>query len=672
MHPGPPRVPRASAGRMRAQTVRLPSDSPPMPETKPRVRHVILGTAGHIDHGKTALVKRLTGTWTDTLPEEKERGMTIDVGYAAFTMPDGTEVGLLDVPGHERLVRTMVAAATAMDLALLVVAADDGPMLQTREHVEILDVLGIKNLVVALTKCDLVDEETILLAEEEVNELLAPTGMAGAPVVHVSSETGEGIDDLRTAISKAMPPSHEDDGEDPHVFRMPVLRRFLVAGRGAVLTGIPVSGQIAVGDRVTVLPPMWEGKIRGIQVHHIDSDFARRGHRAAIALSDVAVDRVKRGMVIVTAGTVKPVNRVAARLRVLGDVKKPVGHGSRARAHIGADQAVVKVHLPARKPLKAGETGLVELESKTPLVAAPGDRVVLRMENAAGTLGGGVVLELLERRLPHRRQALIDEMLSRADTLGDPEALVLGRLKGAGDAGSTVEDLAAATALLPSVLPGILDRLAGRKEARAVGRSNRWIHAPAFDRVNRRLDETVKSIHAKDAAVDNFPLSTVRSAMGRVEPTVLEAALHDLIEKGRLVRTPNGNVRHKDHSAEMPPEDKARCDAIQKMLANARGRPPAVEDLEADLSLSKPDVIRALRLLEERSKVFKTEGFWYDAEWLDSAKARLAQFAKDNDGFTPADARTIFDTTRKWVIPLLEALDKAGFSRRVGSKRKVL
>ncbi|MDA1195308.1 MAG: selenocysteine-specific translation elongation factor, partial [Planctomycetota bacterium] len=349
-----------------------------------QVRRVILGTAGHIDHGKTSLVSRLTGTWTDTLPEEQERGMTIDVGYAAFTMPDGTEVGLLDVPGHERLVRTMVAAATAMDLALLVVAADDGPMPQTREHIEILDVLGVKHLVVALTKCDLVDEETILMAEEEVREMLAPTGMAGAPIVQVSSETGAGFDDLRAAIATVMPPASEY-ADDPFAFRMPVLRRFHVPGLGAVMTGIPISGRIAVGDRVDVLPRDWTGKVRAIQVHHRDAEHASRGHRAALALSDVPMAKVKRGMILAAAGVLRPVHRLAARVRVLAGARKPLAHADRARLHVGADQAVVKIHLPARTPIGPGEFGLVELESTTPLCVAPGDRLVLRAENASGT-----------------------------------------------------------------------------------------------------------------------------------------------------------------------------------------------------------------------------------------------------------------------------------------------
>ncbi|MFV1959054.1 MAG: GTP-binding protein, partial [Planctomycetota bacterium] len=220
--------------------------------TSTAVRRVILGTAGHIDHGKTALVERLTGVRTDRLKEEQERGMTIDVGYAAFALADGTEVGLLDVPGHERLVRTMVAAATAVDLVLLVVAADDGPMPQTREHVEILDVLGVTHLVVAITKADLSDEETIEIVEEETRELLEPTGMRGAPMLRVSSQTGEGIDALREAIQAAIPPAREDPTRG-QIFRMPILRAFVAPGRGAVVTGIPLAGQAAEGEAVEVL-----------------------------------------------------------------------------------------------------------------------------------------------------------------------------------------------------------------------------------------------------------------------------------------------------------------------------------------------------------------------------------------------------------------------------------
>jgi len=640
-----------------------------MTTTSTHVRRLILGTAGHIDHGKTSLVKRLTGTWTDTLPEERERGMTIDVGYAEFALPDGTEVGLLDVPGHERLVRTMVAAATAMDLALLVVAADDGPMPQTREHVEILDVLGVTRLVVALTKCDLADDETKFIAEEEIREMLEVTGMAGAPIVRVSSETGAGFDDLHAALAAAIPPPR-GEVEDPHIFRMPVLRRFLVPGRGAVLTGIPISGSIAVGDRVDVLPWGRTGKVRAIQVHHRDAEVASRGHRAALALSDVQVDKVKRGMVIATAGVLGPVTRLAAHVRILGGVRKPLGHGDRVRLHIGADQEVVRVHLPGRKPIPPGGNDLVELEASTPLVAAPGDKIVLRAENASATLGGGYVIEILAARLK-RRQGIVDALLERAQHLDDPTALVRGCLLGAGDRGTTLEDVAASTALRPDLLTGLIADLEKKREAVSIGRGRRWVYGPAFDRVARRIDEAVQKLHEKDVAVVELPLAAVRAAAGRMEPTVVEEAIQHLVSKGRLVRTKAGGVHHRDHSSELPAKDRERCEKVSALLVAGAGKPPALEDVEADVGLTTAEALRALKLLQSRGRAFKTETHWFDGAFVEAGKVRLRAFAAEHGGFKPADAREIFGTTRKWLIPLLEALDKSGFSRRAGDQRVV-
>ncbi len=642
-----------------------------MTSTAPAVRRVILGTAGHIDHGKTALVKRLTaGMNADRLPEERERGMTIDVGYATFSLQDGTEVGLVDVPGHERLVRTMVAAATAMDLALLVVAADDGPMPQTREHVEILDVLGVTRLVVALTKTDLVEREMCDIAAEEVRDLLATTGMEGAPILYVSSETGDGVEELRDAISATIPESVKR-ADDARIFRMPVLRSFLAPGRGAIVTGIPISGQIADGDRVDVLPAVWPSRVRGIQVHHRSSEDARAGHRAALALTDIHVDKVKRGMVVATAGVLKPVHRVAAKLRVLKSVRKRIEHGDRARLHLGSDQVVVRVHVPSRKPIEKGGVAIVELESDKPFVAAPGDRLVLRAENASSTWGGGVVVELLTRRIPPRRQGRLDALMALAEHLDDPQALVTSCITASGERGCTLDEIAAATALQPRSLPAFVEALVSSGEAVAVGRSGRWITGAAFEKVARRVEAAVRKLHEKDAAVDALSLAAVRSAAGRTEPVVLDTVLDRLTAAGTFVRTADGNVRHKDHSSDLPPEDKARCDSILALLAAGGGQPPAVDALEAELRLSSPELNRALRLLHQRRLVFKAEDFWFDAGWLEAQKAKLAEIAQAQGGFTPADARTVMNTTRKWVIPLLEALDKSGFSRRVGNKRVV-
>ncbi len=636
-----------------------------------RVRRVILGTAGHIDHGKTALVERLTGTRTDRLKEEQERGMTIDVGYAEFSLPDGTEVGLLDVPGHERLVRTMVAGATAMDLALLVVAGDDGPMLQTREHVEILDVLGITHLVVALTKTDLVDDEMLLLAEEEIQALLEPTGMRGAPILRVSSQTGDGVDALRAAIAGALPPAREDPTEG-QIFRMPIMRAFVAEGRGAVVTGIPLSGRLGTGEAVQVLPAGWGGRVRSIQVHKRASEEARAAQRTALALSDVTAGKVKRGMVLATAGVLEPARRLAARVRLLPGARR-IRHGDRARLHVGADQVVVRVHVLDGTVAAPGETHLLELEAFHDIVAAPGDRLVLRTENASGTLGGGEVVQVLERRLPRKRPGILKSLIERADHLHDPEALLLGELEVAAQEATDSRKVAARTALRPDLLGGWMDALVEKGEAVRLGHGGRvWMAKAAFEKALDRIEKGAARMHAKDRALESLPVSAVRTAAGRLPPPVLDAALEHLVSSGRLVREGRDGIRLASHSSSLSATDRKDLESVQARLAQGAGTPPAIEDLEADLALTRPRVMRALRLLANRGAAFKAGEFFFDGAWVEEAKARLAAHAEVNGGFTPGDARTLLETTRKWIIPLLEALDKAGFSRRTGDKRVVL
>ena len=636
-----------------------------------RVRHVILGTAGHIDHGKTSLVEKLTGTWADKLPEERERGMTIDLGYAAFTLDDGTEAGLIDVPGHESFVHTMVAGAAATDLALLVVAADDGPMPQTREHVDILDVLGVDRLVVALTKIDLVEADMVDIAEEEIRDLLAPTAMADAPIVRASSETGEGIEDVRAALRQALPPEGTAKKDDGLAFRLPVLRRFVVPGRGTVVTGIPLSGRIAEGAAVQVLPGGRKARVRGVQVHGADAPEAARGQRVALALSDVGADALKRGMVVTDAGPLEAAQRFAAQTRVLPRARKPLEHGDRVRFHVGAAKVIAQVHLPLRTPIDPGTTGVVELNAVAPLVAIPNDRFVLREENASGTIGGGVVIERLDRPLPKRRQGLMDALSARVPRLGKPAVLFEACLAAAGERSVSLDEVAARTAIRPERLPGFAANLKSKDIALPVGRNNRWIAASSLRDVEQRLEVVFKRLHEKERGLATLPLSAVRSAMGRTDAVVFEEALARLVERGAVERNADGSVHHADHSSEIPARDKAMCDRILQTLNRAGGQPPSLDDLEATLDLSRQDVSRAMRLLQSRHLVFKAEDHWFDAAWLEDAKQRLRAFSETNDGFTPSDARQVLQSTRKWIIPLLEALDKAGFSRRTGSKRVV-
>jgi selenocysteine-specific elongation factor len=639
-----------------------------MPTLAPAVRRVILGTAGHIDHGKTTLVERLTGIRTDRLKEEQERGMTIDVGYAELKLPDGTEVGFLDVPGHERLVRTMVAGATAMDLALLVVAADDGVMPQTREHVEILDLLGVPRAVVALTKTDLADAARQAEVTADVAALLAGSALAGAPVIPVSSTTGAGIEALKAAISAGLPPAHAA-GERLWAFRMPVLRGFLAPGRGTIVTGIPVAGELADGEAVEVLPVGWKSRVRGIQVHHRPAGQTGAGQRTALALPDISVDEVRRGLVVVSAGGLLPVKRLAVRLRVSRALETALEHGARARLHLGADQQLVRVHVLEGERLEPGQVSLVELESGEPLVGAPGDPFVLRAENASATWGGGTVVELLRQRLPRRRKGLVESLLARAARLRDPDALVEGALAGAGERGLEAGEVAGLTGIRLEALGAVVERLVSRGQAVPVGRAGRLMHAASFGPLLERLEQAVVKLHAKDAAQESLALTSVRSALGTLDPLVFDTLLERLVQAGTLVRTTAGNVRHKSHSSALPEADRERCEKVAALLRGARGQPPDAREVAALLGVAEPQAVRALRLLETRGRLFRAGEFWFDAAWLEEGKQRLADAVRAQGGFTPADARTVLDTTRKWIIPLLEALDKAGFTKRVGDKR---
>lgn len=645
-----------------------PPPAAPAPHS-PAVRRVIVGTAGHIDHGKTTLVERLTGIRTDRLPEEQERGMTLDVGYAEFRLPDDTEVGLLDVPGHEKLVRTMVAGATSMDLALLVIAADDGPMLQTREHVDILDLLGIRRCVVAMTKVDLVTPEHADLAEEEIRELLVGTTLEGSPLVRVSSATGEGVEALRAAIVAAIPPA-DPGADDLRAFRMPILRAFVAPGRGTVVTGIPVSGRLADGDAVDVLPIGWPSRVRGIQVHHRDASEARSGHRAALALADVQADPIKRGMVVATAGALVPVPRFAARLRVLRRLSEPLTHGMAVRVHVGADQVPARLHLLEGDTLAPGAVAAVELQGERPFLVAPGDRFVLRADNASATFGGGVVVERLETRLPRRREGIVASLLARAAAIDDPRVLVMATLKAAGDRGADVADVARANVLRADRLGPLLDGLVAAKQALRTQRG-RLFDLEAFGKLRARVVEAIQTLHRKDVAVPVLPLSAIRSALARVEPQALDAALDELVRTGDLKRHPEGGVSWKSHDAAMPAADRERCDRILAILAEGKGQPVEEADLAGLLTLGTPQLKRLLLLLEARKEIFRAPPFWFHGAWTAEAKRKLAAVASKTGSFTASEAREALGTTRKFIIPFLEALDHAGFTRRTGDTRSL-
>ena len=359
--------------------------------------NVVIGTAGHIDHGKSTLVEKLTGIHPDRLPEEKARGLTIDLGFAPLTLKSGQRIGVIDVPGHEKLVKNMVAGATGIDLVLLVVAADDGVMPQTREHVSIMDLLGLTEGIVVLSKIDMVDSDLRELVKDDIQETLRGTFLENAPVVELSSVTGEGLDKLLDVIHAriAILKPKETSG----IFRMPIQRVFSSKGFGTVVTGVPLRGTTVLGDTLEVVPLGKKGRVRGIHAYREATDMARAGHSSAINLTDVDYREVHRGMVLTQPGYFQGSTMFEASLKYLASNTRPLPHQTSIRLHLGTVEGLGKVYLLEKKTVEPGEEAYVQFRLDEPIVAAPGDRFVLRLHSPLETIGGGEILDQSRWRL---------------------------------------------------------------------------------------------------------------------------------------------------------------------------------------------------------------------------------------------------------------------------------
>src|SRR5262245_33336662 len=419
-------------------------------------RHVVVGTAGHIDHGKTSLVKALTGTDTDRLPEEKARGITIDLGFAFLEEPDGLTIEIVDVPGHERFVRNMLAGAGGIDLALLVIAADEGVMPQTREHLAICSLLRIKAGLVALTKTDMVEADWLELVRDDVARLLEPTFLAGCPILPVSAKTGEGIPELRAALAdlaRRVPTKGTD-----HTARLPIDRVFTVRGFGTVVTGTLSAGRLAVEDRVEIYPRSLPSKVRGLQVHGHPVPTAEAGQRTAVNLQGIERAALERGDVLAPAGSLLPSLLVDATVELLEDAPRPLKTRDRVRFHVGTQEVMARVLLVGEPALEPGGRAYARFRLEGLVVALPGDRYVIRSYSPVVTIGGGTLLEVTPPRFKRKAPAL-QAHLALLET-GSPADVVEEHLKQSGAAGARIADLRARTPFGLERLRELLDGLA--------------------------------------------------------------------------------------------------------------------------------------------------------------------------------------------------------------------
>ena len=635
------------------------------------MRGVILGTAGHIDHGKTSLVRALTGVDTDRLPEEKKRGITIDLGFAPLDLGDGLRLGVVDVPGHEKLVRTMVAGATGIDLLLLVVAADEGVMPQTREHLAICELLGLDRAVVALTKCDLVDEELAELAAEEVSSLLEETVLAGAPVIPVSSSAGTGIDTLRERLADLARDARARTSRSGPP-RLAIDRTFEMRGFGSVVTGTLIGSGLSVGMNLEVFPDGPTCKLRGIQRHGAATEHAPPGGRCALNLQNVSLNQLSRGKVISTPGALPRSQTLDVELSWLATAPESDGNGPIAVEFLaGTAERRARVAPIGASELTPGAVGFARIHiDGDPVSLLPGDRFVLRgfaRTDVGATLGGGRILDVA----PPRRRRSDPALLRDLETLlaGDPQEDLAVRIARAAFAGIERDTLRGETGLEPASFAAALDALVKAERVLPAGK-RLLVGTRVLRDLEARLADGLAAFHAREPLKPGMPTAALRGTLpDNVPREVSDLALARLAEQGRIVLQ-GDSARCSDHSAALEGEDVATADRICSRLAAAGLEPPNASDLADEVGVGKDHFATLMGFLEHQGKVVRTKGdLFFDAGAVADLRARVIAHFDANDTLDTPTYKALIGTTRRTAVPLMEHFDSTHVTARRGEAR---
>jgi selenocysteine-specific elongation factor len=652
------------------------------------MKSIVVGTAGHIDHGKSALVQALTGTDPDRLKEEKARGITIDLGFAHQTI-EGVNFAFVDVPGHERFVKNMLAGVGGIDLVVLVVAADESVMPQTREHFDICRLLHIPTGLVALTKSDVADADMIELARLEVRELVAGSFLDGAAIVPVSARSGDGLDALRRALARA---GATVQNRAVHgVTRLPIDRVFTMKGFGTVVTGTLVSGRIDVDDELRVAPGERRVKVRGVQVHGRKQADATAGQRTAVNLGGVEVDDIDRGQALVTPGAFVDTRLADATVDVLPGAK-PLKHGARVRFHQGTAEILGRVAvvgpMPAREAgadrgldtlaLPPGARAFVRLRLEAPAVLARGDRYILRAYSPPLTIAGGLILDPQPPRSGIRSAAALERSRrldfdpASGDRAGAERRAVAVMLDDAGAAGVPLAALVSRAAVDPSALDAQADWLVGANQAIRAGEV--LVAAAAFARLSDAVVKAVTAHHRAQPLSDGMPREELRDqAAARAHPAVFDRVLADLAAAGTLVV--KERVALATHRVALTSEEDRARTAIERAFRDGGLRPPDAASLAASVGIAAAVADRILKLLLRQKVLVRVDVLLFHDEALKALKTEVTALKTAAGTGARIDVATFkerFGVTRKFAIPLLEYLDRERVTRRIGESRVVL
>ena len=630
--------------------------------------HFIVGTAGHIDHGKTALVKALTGQDTDRLKEEKERGISIDLGFAELTLPDGAHAGVVDVPGHERFIKNMLAGAHGIDLVLFVVAADDGVMPQTEEHLDILHLLGVSTGIVVITKADLVDAARLAAVREEIEILTVDTALEGAPVVAVSSVTGDGIEALRAQIMRSLPQGSAQRGEKP--FRLPVDRAFVMKGHGVVVTGTAVAGRVATGDAVRILPGGEQARVRTVQVHGHEVGAAERGQRVALNLVGVERTDVVRGHVVVDPSITATTDRIDARVEIRPLAKKPLPNRRRVRLHIGTAEVMARlVLLGGRTQLAPKQSAYAQLVCEDPVVAFRGDRFIVRSESAERTLGGGVVIHPVPPR--HRAaDPAVPALLERVRS-EDLAATVLALLEMDREFARAPSWLAQAAGVSEAEIVGVgahpgLAVLPGSAALEALTTRAKW------ERWLQSLLDTLGAHHRAHPLLPGMEMELLRAQLPDEVPAKLFRAIVDRLAGEKTIIREESSLRLPTHVVKLASAERAATGDIEALLEKGGYTPADVKQIGETLKLPAKRVTELLQALEREAKAVKVaQDLYYHTSVMARLREMIGERIRLAGPLGAAEFRDMIGASRKFSIALLEYFDRTGFTIRVGDQRKL-
>jgi selenocysteine-specific elongation factor len=631
------------------------------------MKHIILGTAGHVDHGKTSLVKALTGVDTDRLKEEKERGITIELGFASLPLKNGDALGVVDVPGHEKFVKHMVAGATGIDMVLLVIAADEGVMPQTSEHLDICTLLGITNGIIALTKIDLVDPDWLSLVQDDIREFMKTTFLADAPLIPVSAVTGQGLTELTAAIEEVA--SRIGERRDSGLFRIPVDRVFTMKGFGSVVTGTLVSGSVNVGDTVEVLPRGIHAKVRGIQVHNEPQECAEAGQRTAINLQGVDRAALERGDVVAHPGIFESSLRLDVRLEYLGGAGRVLKNRALTRFHTGTSEIMARVVLIDREELQPGQKVFAQLLLEDPVVAMGKDRFVIRSYSPIRTVGGGEILDpdaIKQKKTKDRFSVELEKLMTGTDT--ERVAVILGRT---GVGGITPARLAVRTGIPQGDLTRTLKDMAEKKAIITIDKEEmRIVPYAAYQGLKEELLREIGLYHQRFPLKEGVPKEELRTTAGHeIESKLFNMALKEL-ENEKKIHADREHVRLAAHRVDLKGNLGDLGSRIEKIYRDAQLAPPSVKEVLETLGGKKSEILSVLTvLLNEGVLVKVTEELYFHSEPMSKLREDYTAALTKDVKATPATFKDLTGLSRKYIIPLMEYFDATKLTIRVGDHR---